>query len=55
MNTYITGSVIKRLREEKGITQNELAEKIASGARRRRTDGHDDDITVMAAILEKAV
>ncbi|MBO7218200.1 MAG: helix-turn-helix transcriptional regulator [Clostridia bacterium] len=28
MNTYITGSVIKRLREEKGITQNELAEKI---------------------------
>lgn len=28
MNTYITGPTIKRLREEKGITQSELAEKI---------------------------
>lgn len=28
MNTYITGAVIKRLREEKGITQTELAERI---------------------------
>lgn len=28
MNTYITGSVIKRLREAKGLTQGELAEKI---------------------------
>lgn len=32
-----------------------LAEKIANGARRRRQDGHEDDITVMAAILEKAI
>ncbi len=28
MNTYITGAVIKRLREAKGITQTELAEQI---------------------------
>lgn len=28
MDTYITGSAIKRLREAKGITQNELAEKV---------------------------
>lgn len=28
MNTYITGSTIKRLREEKGITQTQLAEQI---------------------------
>lgn len=32
-----------------------LAEHIASGARRRRSDGHEDDITVIAAIIEKAV
>ena len=28
MNTYITGSVIKKLREEKGITQLQLAEEL---------------------------
>lgn len=28
MDTYITGAVIKRLREAKGLTQSELAEKI---------------------------
>ena len=28
MDTYITGGVIKRLREEKGLTQSEFAEKI---------------------------
>lgn len=28
MNTYITGAVIKRLRENKNLTQSELAEKI---------------------------
>lgn len=32
-----------------------LAEKLAHSARQRRTDGHDDDITVIAAILQKAV
>jgi len=33
MNSYITGAVIKRLREEKGITQSELAEKISVSAK----------------------
>ncbi len=33
----------------------QLADRIATGARRRRKDGHDDDITVFAAIIEKAV
>jgi DNA-binding XRE family transcriptional regulator len=28
MNSYVTGSVIKNLREAKGLTQGELAEKI---------------------------
>lgn len=28
MNSYVTGTTIKKLREAKGITQNELAEKI---------------------------
>lgn len=28
MNSYVTGATIKKLREAKGITQNELAEKI---------------------------
>ncbi len=33
----------------------QLAEHIARSARRRRSDGHDDDITVLTAIIEKAV
>ncbi len=31
----------------------QLADEIAFGARRRRTDGHNDDISVMAVILKK--
>ena len=33
----------------------ELAERLCECARRRRTDKHEDDITVMAAILNKAI
>lgn len=33
MNTYITGSVIKKLREAKGITQQQLAEEIGVTAK----------------------
>lgn len=33
----------------------QLSERIATSARRRRSDGHEDDITVFAAIIEKAV
>lgn len=32
----------------------ELAERIAASAKRRRTDHHEDDITVLAAILKKS-
>ena len=32
----------------------QLAEHLARSARRRRQDGHDDDITVQVAVLEKA-
>ncbi len=32
----------------------ELSEHISLGAKRRRSDNHEDDITVMAAIIEKA-
>ena len=33
----------------------ELAEKICESAKRRRTDTHEDDITVLTAILNKSV
>lgn len=33
----------------------QLSEHLATAARRRRHDGHEDDITVFAAIIEKAV
>ena len=33
MNNYITGAAIKRLREEKGITQTQLAEQIGVGSK----------------------
>lgn len=36
-------------------TAQQLAEHLVCSARRRRNDGHDDDITVMVCILEKAV
>lgn len=35
------------------ISAADLAEHICESARRRRTDRHDDDITVLAAIIEK--
>ena len=36
-------------------TAQELAEKICESAKRRRTDTHEDDITVLTAILNKSV
>lgn len=36
-------------------TAEELAERICEGAKRRRSDNHLDDITVMTAILKKSV
>ncbi|MBQ8550470.1 MAG: SpoIIE family protein phosphatase [Clostridia bacterium] len=50
-----TDWICAELESYKNGSAQQLAEKIAAGARRRRNDGHDDDITVIAAILEKAV
>ena len=36
-------------------TAEELAERICEGAKRRRSDNHLDDITVMTAVLKKSV
>ncbi|MBQ7725736.1 MAG: SpoIIE family protein phosphatase [Clostridia bacterium] len=38
-----------------GGTAQELSERLCEGARRRRSDRHEDDITVMTAILKKSV
>ncbi len=35
-----------------GTTASQLAERIAESAKRRRDDGHDDDITVAVSIIE---
>ena len=37
------------------VSAEALAEKIAYGAKRRRSDNHADDITVVAVMVEKAV
>lgn len=47
---------IKRELENCGeVSAQSLSENIACAARRRRSDGHEDDITVICAILERAV
>jgi len=33
MNTYVTGTTIRQLRESRGMTQTELAEKIGVSAK----------------------
>lgn len=50
-----TDWICAELESFKGESAQQLAEHIARSAQRRRQDGHDDDITVMAAMLEKAV
>jgi stage II sporulation protein E len=50
-----TDWICAELEAHKNGSAQQLAERIAACARKRRNDGHDDDITVMAAILEKAV
>jgi stage II sporulation protein E len=36
-------------------TAQQLSDHLAAAARRRRNDGHEDDITVMSALIQKAV
>ncbi len=50
-----TDWICAELEAFKGGSAKQLSEHIATTARRRRRDGHEDDITVFAAILEKAV
>lgn len=55
VSTEGTDWICAELEAYKGGGAKQLSEMIATAARRRRKDGHDDDITVFAAILEKAV
>ena len=48
-----TDWIRSELEAAQDISASDLAEKICESARRRRTDRHDDDITVIAAIIEK--
>ena len=43
------------IRNYKRGTAQQLAEHLAQGAVRRRDDGHEDDITILVAKIEKAV
>ena len=38
-----------------GGTAQELSERLCEGAHRRRSDNHEDDITVITAVLKKSV
>ena len=46
--------ICKELEEWENGSAQELSEKISHAAKRRRTDTHEDDISVMALIIEKA-
>ncbi len=47
-----TSWILNELATFDGCTAEGLAERIADSAKRRRNDGHDDDITVAVAIIE---
>ncbi len=44
--------ILNELATFDGTTASQLADRIADSAKRRRSDGHDDDITVAVAIIE---
>ncbi len=46
--------ICAELENWQGGSAQELSERISLSAKRRRQDNHEDDITVMAAIIEKA-
>ena len=47
--------LLSDLSHYEGDDPKELSEQIANEARRRRSDGHEDDITVLAIRLEKGI
>ncbi len=59
MSDGATNDGLEWIREEiecwKEGTAQALAERICEGAKRRRTDDHQDDITVLTAIIKKSV
>ena len=53
MDQYVTGAVIKRLREEKNMTQQQLADKLSVSAKtisKWETDKGYPDITLLESI-----
>ena len=55
VTTEGTDWICAEMEAYKGGGAKQLSERIATAARRRRKDGHDDDITVFVAVMEKAV
>lgn len=47
--------ILLELENFSGDDMDELSMKICDNARKRRTDGHDDDITALACILKKGI
>ena len=45
MNQYVTGAVIKRLREEKNMTQQQLADKLSVSAKTISKMGNSERIS----------
>lgn len=50
-----TDWIKEELKNAQDISAHDLAERICETAKRRRKDPHDDDITVIAAIIEKNI
>ena len=46
--------LLRELERFEGDNPKELSQRLAMGAREHRTDGHEDDITVIAILLERA-
>jgi len=53
VNAEGTDWIVEELKKfDVGHSAQQLAESLADSARRRRTDGHEDDITVAVTIIK---
>ena len=50
-----TGWILEELNRFEGTNAQSLTDLISEEAARRRTDGHEDDITVVAGIVAKNI